>query len=697
MGELYDNYEIIRQIGTGGFSRVYKAAPKKLAMIKAEEGHDEEEDFSVDELVAVKVVRSRDYDCELKRVADNEVELLKALTTLTANKDHIVQLIDVYVEPRRIAIVMEFLEGGELFERIISRTKYSERDAAMTIKCVVNALNAMHGLNIIHRDIKPENLVYKYKTKLNEAIEKPNQFVDDTPDLLKLMDFGLGLNLDGKDPHQGALYVGTPGYIAPEVISNGEYSPKSDIFAMGVILFILLSGRMPFSGKTSAVINTRILSGDVRFKSQHWDGISNDAKDLVKRMLQPDPEKRISGPEILEHAWLQSGYLAKLNKKVLRSVNGIKDYYAHYKFGENVKRVLTDVGNNLKSNLHGIVNKAMPGFPVEDIKRIKEAFIDENQEIQNPDVTRAAFRDTMEKLGFKDLRIDDIFDAILEDKPIAEAQRESTKRIIIPKKKRRSAYRRIKDRVDSAKHRLSIKRLSKRRSTKGRARGSTRESTKLNLLPEPTELEALDDRENDTIKLDELLIGLSTVATMESTEVFLKFLFDLFNSKNKDPLKKPGLTEKGFNKVARVLANRSARDKKDNPKSKRERTELATDIALMFSSVRNPDEDDEEEEEQEDTEEAEAEEVVPKQAVFVSFEEFHMNVNKFGKEVFEAYLKPQWKRIDAAGKYLFGEGEDSVVAKGLDYVSKMGHLVEDVQGKWRSKKNKKKEEEDADI
>ena len=136
------------------------------------------------------------------------------------------------------------------------------------------------------------------------------------------MDFGLGLDLEGKDPYEGAIYVGTPGYIAPEVLSNGAYSAKSDIFSLGVVLYILLSGKVPFPGNTATDVNAKTLSGDLKFKNQHWKGISTNARDLVERMLSVDPNERISGQELLDHSWLKS----KWDNSLYNSIVGLKDY-----------------------------------------------------------------------------------------------------------------------------------------------------------------------------------------------------------------------------------------------------------------------------------------------------------------------------------------------------------------------------------
>lgn len=713
---LYDNYDIIRQIGTGGFSRVYKAVSKELALAKAAEGKDEEDQYSIEELVAVKVVRSREYDCELKKVADNEVSILEEISTLQDQSNHIVQLVDIFREPRRIAIVMEYLAGGELFERIIARERYSEIDAGYTLKTIVDGLNAIHSIGVIHRDIKPENLVYKYR-KCHEKALETNEFVNDTKDLLKLMDFGLGISLEGEDPHKDALYVGTPGYIAPEVISSGQYTAKSDIFSLGVILYILLSGRMPFPGKTSAIINTKIMTGGYSFSSTVWKNINPKAIDLIKKMLEVDPKERISGENILNHEWILETTTNNKRVKWFGTL-GLEEYYTRYKFGEKIRKVLVNAGNNLKSNLNNLISKAIPtGFTFDDIKNIKKAFVDDNNEIQNPTVTRGDFRDTMSKLGFEELPLDDIFDAILYDKPITKSNQLSTKRIPIKAEdiKDKSRFAKVKNKLA----RLSIKRKQKSSSVKSstrqsirsgsrRSRSSKRASKKKKTKKKSKlfldDIDELKDKEEDSLKLDEVLIGLSTVAAMESTESFLRFLFNLFNSKETDETKEPGLTEKGFNKVARVLANYRDSSEKNETSSKERRKKLAHDIALIFSFTKDTtdgnDNDNANEEDEDD--EGEVKRKGKSKGVYITFEEFHLGVTKFGRDLFEEYLRPQWRKVsvqmDAAGRYMFGEGDENVVSRSLKYFRRIGDVIETVQDRWMVRKEEgiELEEEDED-
>mmetsp|Transcript_5700 Transcript_5700/g.4851 ORF Transcript_5700/g.4851 Transcript_5700/m.4851 type:complete len:179 (+) Transcript_5700:455-991(+) len=178
-------------------------------------------------------------------------------------------------------MVMELMKGGELLERITEKESYSEKDAADTIRPVVDALRYCHSMGIAHRDLKPENLLYESTNPSS---------------VLKIADFGLSKVMND-DLMKTA--VGTPGYVAPEIIEKKPYDETVDCWSLGVILYVMLCGYLPFSEDSIERLNEKITKGDYDFPSKDWDQISDLAKDLIKKLLVVDPKKRLSSEQIL--------------------------------------------------------------------------------------------------------------------------------------------------------------------------------------------------------------------------------------------------------------------------------------------------------------------------------------------------------------------------------------------------------------
>ncbi|XP_071449784.1 calcium/calmodulin-dependent protein kinase type IV-like isoform X2 [Hetaerina americana] len=198
-----------------------------------------------------------------------------------------IKLKEVFETENELMIVMEMASGGELFERIVEQGSFSEEDAASAVKQILSALQYLHSHGAVHRDLKPENLLYESE---NEG------------SLLKLTDSGLGrMLLKGRYCNQS----GTAGFCAPEIIQQKDYGPPADLWSLGVVLYIILCGYEPFWDEAGEIaIQQRAIRGDYTFKSSCWDGISESAKDLVSKLLQVDPEKRLTAKEALVHPWV---------------------------------------------------------------------------------------------------------------------------------------------------------------------------------------------------------------------------------------------------------------------------------------------------------------------------------------------------------------------------------------------------------
>ncbi|KAJ1269423.1 hypothetical protein BS78_07G210600 [Paspalum vaginatum] len=186
-----------------------------------------------------------------------------------------------------VHLVMELCEGGELFDRIVARGHYSERAAASVFGTIVDVVRLCHANGVIHRDLKPENFLFANKS-------------EDSP--LKVIDFGLSVFFRPGD--RFTEVVGSAYYMAPEVLRR-SYGPEVDVWSAGVILYILLCGVPPFWGDNDEKIAQAILRGAIDFGREPWPRVSGNAKDLLRRMLDPDPSTRPTARQVLEHPWLK--------------------------------------------------------------------------------------------------------------------------------------------------------------------------------------------------------------------------------------------------------------------------------------------------------------------------------------------------------------------------------------------------------
>ncbi|NXU84767.1 DCLK2 kinase, partial [Xiphorhynchus elegans] len=218
-----------------------------------------------------------------EHLIENEVSILRRV-----KHPNIIMLIEEMDTPTELYLVMELVKGGDLFDAITSSTKYTERDGSAMVYNLASALKYLHGLNIVHRDIKPENLLVC-------------EYSDGTKSL-KLGDFGLATVVEGP------LYTvcGTPTYVAPEIIAETGYGLKVDIWAAGVITYILLCGFPPFRSENNLQedLFDQILVGKLEFPSPYWDNITDSAKELISLMLHVNAEARYTAAQILSHPWV---------------------------------------------------------------------------------------------------------------------------------------------------------------------------------------------------------------------------------------------------------------------------------------------------------------------------------------------------------------------------------------------------------
>ncbi|KAM4863922.1 serine/threonine-protein kinase DCLK1 [Urocitellus parryii] len=284
---IAERYKVGRTIGDGNFAVVKECVERSTARE-----------------YALKIIKKS--KCRGKEhMIQNEVSILRRV-----KHPNIVLLIEEMDVPTELYLVMELVKGGDLFDAITSTNKYTERDASGMLYNLASAIKYLHSLNIVHRDIKPENLlVYEHQ---------------DGSKSLKLGDFGLATIVDGP------LYTvcGTPTYVAPEIIAETGYGLKVDIWAAGVITYILLCGFPPFrgSGDDQEVLFDQILMGQVDFPSPYWDNVSDSAKELITMMLLVNVDQRFSAVQVLEHPWVNDDGLPE-NEHQLSVAGKIKKHF----------------------------------------------------------------------------------------------------------------------------------------------------------------------------------------------------------------------------------------------------------------------------------------------------------------------------------------------------------------------------------
>jgi calcium-dependent protein kinase len=278
--KVEENYKILNKLGKGSFGSVFKVLHIHTGIIRA-----------------MKVIKK-----ETLAYQDDDQTFLKEIEILI-HTDHpnIIRIYEYYFDDINYYLITEFVSGGELYDTITSWKSFDEEKAAYILMQILSAINYLHSKKIVHRDIKPENMLVENKVK---ASKYSKEMIN-----IKLIDFGTCNYINDKNL---TLKVGSPYYIAPEVLKR-NYNEKCDIWSCGVILYIMLVGYPPFSGSTTNELLESVGKGKYTIKSHEWAKVSTQAKDLVIRMLEIDPAKRISAQEALEHPWVKATDQNKIN------------------------------------------------------------------------------------------------------------------------------------------------------------------------------------------------------------------------------------------------------------------------------------------------------------------------------------------------------------------------------------------------
>mmetsp|Transcript_3608 Transcript_3608/g.12670 ORF Transcript_3608/g.12670 Transcript_3608/m.12670 type:complete len:516 (-) Transcript_3608:3228-4775(-) len=296
-------YDTGKELGRGTFGTTYVCTKKGVS---AEERA--KHTYAVKVILKSSLQGEGDID-DVKR----EVKIMELLK----NKSHVVLLEGAFEDKTSIKMILELCAGGELFERIISKKHYSEKDASTIVRQMLEVVGACHVNGIIHRDLKPENFLFATQD-------------EDSP--LKVTDFGLSTFY--RHGQRFTEVVGSAYYIAPEVLQRG-YGPPCDIWSIGVIMYIVLCGRPPFFGRTESAVFNNIMKARSRleenFKRDPWPNITNEAKDLIRKMLNMDPQARITASQALAHDWIRKDGVAPDIPLDVNVVQSLKDFTGYSK------------------------------------------------------------------------------------------------------------------------------------------------------------------------------------------------------------------------------------------------------------------------------------------------------------------------------------------------------------------------------
>ena len=278
------NYTKMRKLGSGAFSTVYLARYNPKSAIVDDVGVCR----------AIKVIQKEILTPEDKEGLHSEIAIL-----LELKSPLVMALYEVYESPTAYQMVTELIEGGELFERIVEKEKYTEKEARDVVRNMVEAVGYLHKHGVVHRDLKPENILLESST-------------DDST--IKIADFGFA-----KHVMEASSACGTPGFVAPEILKGQKYGLGVDVWSLGVIVYIALCGYPPFYDENQAQLFAKIKAGRYSFHKKYWEHISEPAKGFIRAMLTVDPgvvgagasdkpkaSRRWTCAELLEHEWLEA-------------------------------------------------------------------------------------------------------------------------------------------------------------------------------------------------------------------------------------------------------------------------------------------------------------------------------------------------------------------------------------------------------
>jgi len=315
--DFSSQYKIGKALGEGAFSVVREAADRKTG-----------------ECYAVKVITKSKLSHEDDDALKDEIYILANL-----KHENIIYLVSHFSEETFYYLVTEMMKGGELFDRIVAKTYYNEKEARDVCKILFEAIAYCHAEGIAHRDLKPENLLLMSKT-------------DDLH--IKIADFGFAKRTSSDECL--STQCGTPGYVAPEILRGVPYGMKADMWSLGVIAYILIGGYPPFIEQNQRELFRKIKRGSYEFHVEYWGQISREAKDLIAALLTVDPKRRLSAKDALVDPWITGSDEFLVGQDLGVNLGAFKKFNAKRKLRHAVLTLMatnkiTSLGFQFRSNL----------------------------------------------------------------------------------------------------------------------------------------------------------------------------------------------------------------------------------------------------------------------------------------------------------------------------------------------------------
>jgi len=298
--KFLDVYTLGNQIGSGAYSQVHRCTHKDTGINWAAKCVEHKK-LSVEDLAALQ----------------DEISIMREL-----DHPNIIKLNDVFAQEKTI-LVLELVVGGELFDRIVKKTNYNEKEARDLVALLLRTIGYIHDKDIVHRDLKPENLL------LTSEDDDAN---------IKICDFGFARHISQVTEHEEAC--GTPGYVSPEILRGLKYTGKTDIWSIGVITFILLGGYPPFYDDDQDLLFKKIRKGQYTFHDTYWAHISEDAKDIIRQMLVVNHKERKSAQELLQHPWILAGDADLEQRNITDTLTELKRFNAKRKMRSAIDTVM---------------------------------------------------------------------------------------------------------------------------------------------------------------------------------------------------------------------------------------------------------------------------------------------------------------------------------------------------------------------
>jgi len=286
--KFHDEYEQLRKLREGSCATVHLCRHKGTG-----------------EIFAVKIVRRAKLRPSEDEFVLNEASIMQSLSRYDK---YVVQILDFYEEEEFFYLVRDYMSGGNVFDRLSTKTKYTEKNAKELTKSLLEAVKCMHEAGIAHRDLKPQNLLLR---------------LEDDDSHIRVADFGFARRVH--TPNCLTSRCGSPTFVAPEILKNIPHDQRADLWSVGVIIYLLLVGYPPFVKTTQSELFTQIRSCDWKFHKEDWENISPDARKLIENLLLADPEQRWTASESSECSWLQDGIVEDSEVDLTASIKSLRD------------------------------------------------------------------------------------------------------------------------------------------------------------------------------------------------------------------------------------------------------------------------------------------------------------------------------------------------------------------------------------